>query len=131
MLVSAREMALGDDHEGIVELPDATPVGLPYATWAGLYDPVIEIGGTPNRGDALSVRGVARDLAAACGTVGHVGALRRLRVGPFTESASISLDKCMRADDTPPASPDLLLPVATALADIPALALTFIVAGEI
>ena len=65
MLVSAREMALGDDHEGIVELPDATPVGLPYATWAGLDDPVIEIGVTPNRGDALSVRGVARDLAAA------------------------------------------------------------------
>ncbi len=65
MLVSAREMALGDDHEGIVELPDETPVGLPYATWAGLDDPVIEIGVTPNRGDALSVRGVARDLAAA------------------------------------------------------------------
>ncbi len=65
MLVSAREMALGDDHEGIIELPDGTPVGLPYASWAGLDDPVIEIGVTPNRGDALSVRGVARDLAAA------------------------------------------------------------------
>jgi phenylalanyl-tRNA synthetase beta chain len=36
-----------------------------YAAWAGLDDPVIEIGVTPNRGDALSVRGVARDLAAA------------------------------------------------------------------
>ncbi len=75
-------------------------------------------------GKGVYMRSLARDLAAACGTVGHVGALRRLRVGPFTESASISLDKCMRADDTPPASPDLLLPVATALADIPALALT-------
>jgi len=65
MLLSAREMALGDDHAGIVELPDDAPVGTPYATWAGLNDPVIEIGVTPNRGDALSVRGVARDLAAA------------------------------------------------------------------
>jgi len=65
MLLSAREMALGDDHAGIIELPDGAPVGTPYAAWAGLDDPVIEIGVTPNRGDALSVRGVARDLAAA------------------------------------------------------------------
>jgi phenylalanyl-tRNA synthetase beta chain len=65
MLVSAREMALGEDHDGIVELPDNTPVGVPYAHLAGLDDPVIEIGVTPNRGDALCVRGVARDLAAA------------------------------------------------------------------
>jgi len=46
-------------------LPPDAPVGQPYATWAGLDDPVIEIGVTPNRGDAFSVRGVARDLAAA------------------------------------------------------------------
>ena len=65
MLVSSREMGLGDEHDGIVELPDGTPAGLPYAAWAGLDDTVIEIGVTPNRGDALSVRGVARDLAAA------------------------------------------------------------------
>jgi phenylalanyl-tRNA synthetase beta chain len=66
MLVSARELALGEDHDGIIELPEGTPVGTPYAEWAGLDDPVIEIGVTPNRGDALSVRGIARDLAA-CG----------------------------------------------------------------
>ncbi len=65
MLVSAREMALGDEHAGILELPDGSPVGEPYAAWAGLDDPVIEIGVTPNRGDALGIRGVARDLAAA------------------------------------------------------------------
>ena len=65
MLLSAREMGLGDDHAGIVELPGDAPVGMPYAAWAGLDDPVIEISVTPNRGDALSVRGVARDLAAA------------------------------------------------------------------
>lgn len=65
MMLSAREMGLGDDHSGIVDLPADAPLGQPYANWAGLDDPVIEIAVTPNRGDALSVRGVARDLAAA------------------------------------------------------------------
>ena len=65
MLLSAMEMGLGDDHAGIVELDESAPVGMAYAEWAGLDDPVIEIAVTPNRGDALSVRGVARDLAAA------------------------------------------------------------------
>lgn len=65
MMCSARELGLGDEHDGIIDLPADAPVGQPYATWAGLDDPVIEISVTPNRGDALSVRGVARDLAAA------------------------------------------------------------------
>jgi phenylalanyl-tRNA synthetase beta chain len=65
MLVSFRELALGEDHDGIIELPEDAPVGANYAAWAGLDDAVIEIAVTPNRGDALSVRGVARDLAAA------------------------------------------------------------------
>ncbi len=65
MLLSLREMGLGEDHDGIVELPADAPVGTPYAEWAKLSDPVIDISVTPNRGDALSVRGVARDLAAA------------------------------------------------------------------
>ncbi len=65
MLLSAREMGLGDDHTGIVDLPEDAPVGESYARWAGLDDPVIEISVTPNRGDALGVRGIARDLAAA------------------------------------------------------------------
>ncbi len=65
MLVSFRELGLGEDHDGIIELPADAPVGTAYAAWSGLDDPVIEISVTPNRGDALSVRGVARDLAAA------------------------------------------------------------------
>ncbi len=65
MLLSAREMGLGDDHSGIVDLPEDAPVGRPFADWAGLDDPVIEIAVTPNRGDALGVRGIARDLAAS------------------------------------------------------------------
>ena len=75
-------------------------------------------------GKGVYMRSLARDIARACGTVGHVAALRRLRVGPFTEEGAIPLDKLQRAEDTPPTSPDFLLEVATALADIPALALT-------
>ena len=75
-------------------------------------------------GKGVYMRSLARDLARACGAVGHIAALRRLRVGPFTEAQAIPLDKLQRAEDTPPVSPDFLLPVATALADIPALALT-------
>ncbi|TCZ57792.1 phenylalanine--tRNA ligase subunit beta [Roseicella aquatilis] len=65
MMCSARELGLGDDHTGIIDLPEDAPVGTPYVRWAGLDDPVIEISVTPNRGDALSLHGVARDLAAA------------------------------------------------------------------
>jgi tRNA pseudouridine55 synthase len=75
-------------------------------------------------GKGVYMRSLARDLAQACGTLGHIAALRRLRVGPFTEQGAIPLDKCGTGEDMSPASPDLLLPVATALADIPALALT-------
>jgi tRNA pseudouridine55 synthase len=75
-------------------------------------------------GKGVYMRSLARDLARACGTVGHIAALRRLRVGPFTEAGAITLDKLQREDDTPPTSTDFVLEVATALADIPALALT-------
>ena len=75
-------------------------------------------------GKGVYMRSLARDLALACGALGHVAALRRLRVGPFLEAQAISLDKCLRSADNAPASPDLLRPVMTALADIPALALT-------
>jgi phenylalanyl-tRNA synthetase beta chain len=65
MLVSAFELQLSDDHEGIIELPADAPVGASYAAWAGLDDPVIEINLTPNRADCTGVSGIARDLAAA------------------------------------------------------------------
>ena len=65
MLVSEFELQISDDHEGIIELPDDAPVGAPYAKYAGLDDPMIEINLTPNRGDATGVHGIARDLAAA------------------------------------------------------------------
>ena len=75
-------------------------------------------------GKGVYMRSLARDIAVACGTLGHISVLRRLRVGPFLESGAIMLDKLQPTEDSGPASPDLLLPVATALADIPALALT-------
>ncbi len=65
MLCSLRELGLGEEHDGIAELAADVAPGQSYAAWAGMDDPVIEIAVTPNRGDALSVRGVARDLAAA------------------------------------------------------------------
>ena len=65
MLCSAAELQLSDDHDGIIELPADAPVGVGYAEWAGLGDPVIEINLTPNRQDCTGVHGIARDLAAA------------------------------------------------------------------
>ncbi len=65
MLLSEREVGLSDEHEGIIELADDAPVGEAFAKLLGLDDPVIDIAITPNRGDCLGVRGIARDLAAA------------------------------------------------------------------
>src|ERR1700728_1750400 len=65
MLVSEAELQISDNHDGIIDLPDDAPLGAPYANYAGLDDPVIEINLTPNRGDATGVHGIARDLAAA------------------------------------------------------------------
>lgn len=65
MLCSAAELEISDDHDGIIDLPADAPVGVPYAAYAGLDDPVIEINLTPNRPDCTSIHGIARDLAAA------------------------------------------------------------------
>ena len=84
MLMSAREMGLGDDHSGIVEVPADAPVGASYAAWAGMDDPIIEIGVTPNRGDCFSVRGVARDLAAA--GIGTLKPFAPVKIAPVFDS---------------------------------------------
>jgi len=70
MLCSIRELLLGDEHDGIIELPADAVVGEPAAKALGLTDPVIDVSITPNRGDATSVYGIARDLAAA--GLGHL-----------------------------------------------------------
>jgi len=74
MMCSSRELELGDDHSGIIELPDDAPVGTAYTQYAGLDDPVFDVNVTPNRQDAMGVRGIARDLAAAgLGTLKPLG----------------------------------------------------------
>lgn len=64
MMASEREMNLGDNQNGIIDLPVDTPIGTPLADIYGLNDPVIEINVTPNRPDCAGIRGIARDLAA-------------------------------------------------------------------
>jgi len=65
MMCSTRELELGEDHDGIIELPADAPVGAAFADYADLNDPVFDISITPNRQDCMGVRGIARDLAAA------------------------------------------------------------------
>ena len=80
MMCSARELKLGEDHDGIIDLPDDVKVGSPAAD-ALAVEPVIDVALTPNRVDALGVRGVARDLAAA-----GVGTLKPLESAPVKGS---------------------------------------------
>lgn len=91
MLVSEREMGLGGDHTGIIELDQDVEVGVSFATVMGLDDPVIEIAITPNRQDCLGVRGIARDLAAA----GH-GRFKARAIEPvpggFESPVTVALD---------------------------------------
>ena len=75
MMCSSRELELGDDHSGIIELPGDAPVGAAFTAYAGLDDPVFDVNVTPNRQDCMGVRGIARDLAAA-----GVGKLKPLAV---------------------------------------------------
>ena len=64
MMCSSRELQLGDDHDGIIELPSDAPVGASFADYAQLDDPVFDVSITPNRPDCMGINGIARDLAA-------------------------------------------------------------------
>ncbi len=90
----------------LVDLPDADHATLEMDCGKGTY-----------------VRALARDLALALGTVGHVSMLRRTAVGPFHERDAISLDSTEDSGHSPPLS-DRLLSILTVLDDIPALALS-------
>jgi phenylalanyl-tRNA synthetase beta chain len=65
MLCSARELGLGDEHEGIMELPAWLPLNQDVRLALDLDDVTLEVNATPNRGDCMSVFGIARDYAAA------------------------------------------------------------------
>lgn len=67
MICSAAELGLGDDHSGIMVLPPDAPLGADFVTYAGLRDVVLDVNVTPDKGHALSIRGMARELASAFG----------------------------------------------------------------
>lgn len=87
MMCSYRELELGEDHDGIIELPEDAPVGTSFADYAGLDDPVIEVSVTPNKQDCMGVRGIARDLAASgIGTLKPLSEIYRSGVDPVEGS---------------------------------------------
>jgi len=105
MMCSERELGLGADHDGIIELPGAPAVGTAFADWLaandpGRADPVIEIAITPNRPDALGVRGMARDLAAR-----GLGTLKPQVIAPvpgvFPCPVSVTIDPALRDKGCP------------------------------
>jgi phenylalanyl-tRNA synthetase beta chain len=91
MMCSVRELQIGDEHDGIIELPADAPVGTAFADYAELNDPVFDVNVTPNRQDCMGVRGIARDLAAA-----GVGRLKPLPVpqiqGSFRSPIAIRIE---------------------------------------
>lgn len=100
MMCSERELELSEDHDGIIDLPADAPLGMRYIDWAGLNDPMIYIKITPNRPDALGVRGIARDLAAR-----GLGVLKPLVVEPvvgsFDSPVTVSIDADLKARGCP------------------------------
>ncbi|WP_323038300.1 phenylalanine--tRNA ligase subunit beta [Gemmobacter sp.] len=100
MLCSERELELSDDHNGIIDLPEDAPLGERFIDWKGLNDPMIYIKITPNRPDALGVRGIARDLAAR-----GLGRLKPLMVDPvagaFPSPITVSIDPALKARGCP------------------------------
>lgn len=90
MMCSEKELGIGEDHNGIIELPEDTQIGVPAAEVLDI-DPVIEISITPNRAECLGVRGVARDLAAA-----GLGKLKPLNIlkknGSFKSPVNVKVE---------------------------------------
>ncbi|MGH8179826.1 MAG: phenylalanine--tRNA ligase subunit beta, partial [Steroidobacteraceae bacterium] len=96
MLCSAKELGLADASNGIVELPSDAPVGTPLREYLALDEAVLELNITPNRGDAMSVIGVAREVAALSGgkltgPAERVGQAAR-PAGPLGETFAVHLD---------------------------------------
>lgn len=96
MMCSSRELLLGDDHDGIIELAGDAKIGEPVARALGLTDPVIDINLTPNRGDAACVYGIARDLAAA-----GIGRLREGDLSPVPGTFASPILTAVETEDAP------------------------------
>lgn len=91
MMCSTRELCLGEDHDGIIELPEDAPVGASFADYIG-SDPVFDVAITPNRPDCMGVYGIARDLAAA-----GLGVLKPIVAAPVAGSFACPVE--VRTDD--------------------------------
>lgn len=91
MMCSTRELQLGDDHDGIIELPADAPVGSDFAAYRGT-SPVFDVAITPNRPDCMGVYGIARDLAAA-----GAGVFKPFRVEPVAGAFPCPVE--IRTDD--------------------------------
>jgi len=104
MMASERELELSDEHNGIIELPSGE-VGQKFVDWLaanrpGTVDPMIHIKITPNRPDALGVRGIARDLAAR-----GLGTLKPLPIpaikGGFASPVQVEISDVLKAKGCP------------------------------
>jgi phenylalanyl-tRNA synthetase beta chain len=91
MMCSVRELELGDEHAGIIELPADVPVGESFADYQGA-SPVFDVAITPNRPDCMGVEGIARDLAAA-----GLGTFKPYRVEPIEGAFACPVE--IRTDD--------------------------------
>jgi len=93
MMCSATELLLGTDSDGIIEVDPTAPIGESYAKLLGLDDVLIDVEITPNRGDCLGVRGIARDLAAA-----GVGKLRSDQLSVISHQKKSTDDRLLITD---------------------------------
>lgn len=91
MMCSVRELELGDEHDGIIELPADAVVGSSFADYHGA-SPIFDVAITPNRPDCMGVYGIARDLAAA-----GLGTLKPVAVPVVAASGSCAVE--IRTDD--------------------------------
>ena len=91
MMCSVRELELGEEHDGIIELPDDAPVGASFAQYHDA-SPVFDVAITPNRPDCMGVYGIARDLAAA-----GLGAFRPVEASAIAASGECPVE--IRTDD--------------------------------
>ncbi len=91
MMCSVRELELGEEHDGIIELPDDAPVGYSFADYHG-SSPIIDVAITPNRPDCMGVYGIARDLAAA-----GLGTLKPIAFPAFEAAGACLVE--IRTDD--------------------------------
>jgi len=98
MMCSSKELEMGDDHDGIMDLDDSLELGAPLADAMGLNDPVIDFEVTPNRPDWLGVNSIARDLAAV-----GLGTLITPNVEPVKGSFPCPQNIRIESDDACPA----------------------------